>query len=65
VLGEAWSRLPPLDPKAEERRRLRQMVYLSHYASEPMLSWEDRTVWELQDAYMAVNDLIKLENGER
>jgi hypothetical protein len=41
------------------------MVYLSHYASEPISSWDDRTVWELRDAYEAMNELIKLENGDR
>ena len=44
--------------------RLNQMIYLSHYASEPIGAWDNREVWELDAAHSALSDLIRRENGE-
>ena len=56
--------MAPLDGAEWMARRLRQQVYLSHYGSDPIGSWEHRTTWELEDAFAAMNRLIRLENGE-
>ena len=63
VLGSSWAHFPPLDPDEEEQRRLRQKMYLSRYGSEPSHSWDNRLVWELDDAYAEMGRIIRLENG--
>lgn len=39
-------------------------MYLSRYASESIGYWEDRLVWELQDAHAELSRIIRLENGD-
>lgn len=64
MIGPEWANFPPLDPEAEETRRLRQRIYLSRYGSEPVWGWDDRLVWELDAAYAEMNRLILRENGK-
>lgn len=41
------------------------MVYMSHYASEPMSAWDDKLTWDLDEAYAEVSRLIRRENTGR
>jgi hypothetical protein len=54
----------PTDGPELERIRIRQMVYLSHYGSEPSGYWQNRSVWELDGLYHAMSRIIAMENGE-
>ena len=53
-----------VDPAKQLEYRLHQRAYLSHYASEPMASWDGRPVGELEDAYAEVSRIIARENGK-
>jgi hypothetical protein len=38
-------------------------MYLSHYASEPIDSWDDKPVAALEEAFRELNEMIKREGG--
>jgi hypothetical protein len=64
LIGSAWAEVPAPSPEEDARTRLRQRVYLSHYASEPIGSWDARLVWELEAAHAEMSRLIMRENGK-
>jgi hypothetical protein len=63
-LYDVPSILLPVDGDELERFRRRQAVYLSRYGSEPIGSWDTRSVWELDAHYAEMNALIGRENGD-
>jgi hypothetical protein len=54
--------LGQFDAEEMEAKSFHRRVYISRYGSDPIGSWGDRLVTELDRAYVALNEIVAKEN---